>query len=157
MWAGLIGTSKKEGFCVASGGEDFGCGIASGEEDFRVASNEEEGLKTAVSLTMASLDVVAASNEEEGFGMGAAVMMGPGFFALVEDLVVAMMEKAKAGAAMMAGFGMVAAMKAGLFCASSEEEGFGRVTKMGGEAGCRDNGGLWDGCHDGGWLVLCLL
>jgi hypothetical protein len=62
--AGLIGASDKEGFCVASGGEVFlGGGIASAEEDFRAASDEEEGLWTAVSLMMALLDVVAASDE----------------------------------------------------------------------------------------------
>jgi hypothetical protein len=134
MWAGLIGASEKEGFCVASGGEDFGCGIASGEEDFRIAFNEEEGLKMAVSLMMASLDVVAASDEEEGFVMGAATKAGL-FCASVEDLVLPMMEKAKAGAATMAGFGMGAPAKAGLeFFASSEEEGFAEVAKMEGEA-----------------------
>jgi hypothetical protein len=95
MWASLIGASKKEGFCVASRGEDFGCGIASGEEDFRVASNEEE-----LWVASGGEDFVAAS-EEEGFVV------------------------ASEWRALM----VVAATKAGLFCASSEVEGFGRATK----------------------------
>jgi hypothetical protein len=54
----------------------FGGGITSAEEDFRAASNEEEGLWMAVSLMMASLDVVVASNEGEGFGMVSAAKAG---------------------------------------------------------------------------------
>jgi hypothetical protein len=84
---GLIVASEKEGFCDASGGEVFGGGIASAEEDFRAASDEEEGMWKAVSLTMASLEVVVASDEGEGFGMVAS--------SEEEDFVEAMMKKAE--------------------------------------------------------------
>jgi hypothetical protein len=141
----LIGASEKEGFCVASGGEVFGGGIAFAEEDCRAASDEEERLWKAMSLMMASFVVVVASDEGEGFGMVAAAKAGLGFCAPSEEegFVEAMMNKAEVGAAAMAGLGMVAAAKAGLeFIASSEEEGFKRATEMKGETGAATKAGF---------------
>jgi hypothetical protein len=111
---GLIGASEKEGFCVASGGEVFGGGIASAEEDFKAASDEEEGLWTAVSLMMASLDVVVASDEGEGCGMVAPAKVGLGFCVSSEEegFVEAMMKKSEVGAATMVGLGGGAAAMA---------------------------------------------
>jgi hypothetical protein len=53
---------------------------------------------------------------------------------------------------MMAGFRRGAVVKAGLFCAS-EEEDFAEATMKGGEGGCHDDCGLWKGsCEpDGGF------
>jgi hypothetical protein len=129
----------------APGGEDFGGGIASAEEDFRAVSNEEEGLWKAVSLMMASLDVVVASDEGEGFRMIAAAKAGLGFCASSEEegFVEALMKMAEVGAATMAGLGMVAAAKAGFgFFASSEEEGLTRATGMKGEVGAAMKAGF---------------